>query len=130
MEDFTFLSIGAASKTGGAIYNLPRSPGPCYMQGPSKKKKKPSENLKKGGQCTDRLRLVAGGRLQTDQWSATAGRGVVGCRQPLAAGSYACPPFLYPPCPLLPTSYIQIFCTCGQLFLIGFNTCPPCPDFS
>jgi hypothetical protein len=118
MEDSTLPSVGASFKKWGCCAHTPQSsPGPCNMQRPLISKKKKFQIIiifKKRG-C----------RMTSDR-PAVAQSGATSSRQPLLCGS----PFIQPPCPLLPTSLPPNFSTCGQVFLIGSSTCPPCPDFS
>jgi hypothetical protein len=94
------------------------------------------------GDCWSPGRRPTGGRLPGDR-CPTGGRPSLAThgRQPLVGARSAAPttgrrppqrgcPTLSTPCPLCPTSLPTKFCTCGQLFLIGCSTCPPCPDFS
>jgi hypothetical protein len=141
MEDFTFPSIRASFKKWGCCRHTPplhtRSLGPCYMQGPIKKitKKKGTKKIK--FPCGGAASVFNAGPPQptrlprTNQRLLTVGQGTIGHRRPLVSRLLLCkPPFLIPS--LLPPSYLlpPIFCTCGQLFLIVSNTCPPCPNFS
>jgi hypothetical protein len=126
---------GKFQKMGVLKHTPPRSPGPCYMQGPIKK-------YKKGGHQVfflnaKKLQVRGASAVYIDCTSAANGRSlVVACRRsqslarrplvtrcrtigscrpgdreptngrrPLQRGS----PFLYPPYPLLPTSCPQIF---------------------
>jgi hypothetical protein len=93
--------------------------------------KKPQKNL-----CTQLSwqRPVAGRRPLIVAVAGRRGRSAKGDRW--SGSSRRLPtaptrvPFLVFPLP--PSSYFlpPKFCTCGQLFLIGSSTCPPCPDFS
>jgi hypothetical protein len=69
------------------------------------------------------------------QFMATSSRRPL-IRARSAAGDHQLPPVPVhvPLCCTFPApSFLLLatnFCTCGQLFLIGSSTCPPCPDFS
>jgi hypothetical protein len=65
-----------------------------------------------------------------DPRSPTAGRSAVARPDQRSATAPARVPHFVHPCPPCPTSLPTKFCTCGQLFLIGYSTYPPCPDFS
>jgi hypothetical protein len=69
---------------------------------------------------------TSGRRSLVGAWSTAVNRRPSTALARVPLYSTPCPP---PPLPL-PTSLPPNFFTCGQLFLIGSSTCPPCPDFS
>jgi hypothetical protein len=74
------------------------------------------------------------GRCPSDRWSPGQRSATPNQRSPAPdQRSPTAPvrvPHLCDPCPLRPTSLPPNFLECGQFFLIGCSTCPPCLNFS
>ena len=153
MEDFTFSSVGATFQKWGCYTHTPKEAQALTTCKGLQKNKIKGAKKREGEAYIDKLQPIVGGQSLvamvpndwwsptrwpwTDQWSPGLGQPVVNdCWSGQLLATASChpllcrSPFLVLSLPLLSYLLLPNFCTCGQLFIFGSNTCPSCPNFS